>query len=54
MKSIARNYMWWPGLDQDVENLARSCEQCLTVKQKPPVAPCIPGSGLLVPGSECI
>ena len=31
--------MWWPGLDKDIENLARSCEQCLAVKQKPPVAP---------------
>ena len=42
MKSIARNYMWWPGLDKEIERLARSCERCLAVKQKPPVAPLHP------------
>ena len=25
MKSIARSYMWWPGLDKDIENMARAC-----------------------------
>ncbi|XP_063924618.1 uncharacterized protein LOC135138566 [Zophobas morio] len=25
MKSIARAYFWWPNLDKDIENIARSC-----------------------------
>ena len=26
MKSIARSYIWWPDLDQQIEQLANSCE----------------------------
>lgn len=33
MKTVARGYMWWPGLD--VEVLARSCVPCQTVKNTP-------------------
>ena len=29
MKSIARSYMWWLGIDKDIENLAKSCLPCL-------------------------
>ena len=36
MKLVARSYMWWPGLDKEIEMLARSCEPCLAVKHKPP------------------
>ncbi|XP_064394484.1 uncharacterized protein K02A2.6-like [Halichondria panicea] len=28
MKAIARSYMWWSGLDKDVENQAKSCLPC--------------------------
>ena len=28
MKSLARSYFWWPGLDADIEDLARSCAVC--------------------------
>ena len=24
MKSVARSYFWWPKLDKDIENLAKS------------------------------
>ena len=27
IKAIARSYVWWPHLDQDLENLAKSCTQ---------------------------
>ena len=44
MKSIARSYMWWPGIDGKIEELARSCTECLAVKNSPPVAPLHPWS----------
>ena len=42
MKQVARSYIWWPGLDGQIEKLAKSCETCLAVKHKPPVAPLQP------------
>ena len=39
MKHIARSYLWWPGLDTQVEALAKSCGDCQAVKGSPPVAP---------------
>ena len=38
MKSIARSYMWWPGMDKNIEDLAKSCLDCQAVKKAPPVA----------------
>lgn len=28
MKSLARSYVWWPGLDAEIENKVRSCGTC--------------------------
>ena len=42
MKSVARGYIWWPGLDRDIENLAKSCQACRAVKHAPPVVPLNP------------
>ena len=42
MKSVARSYMWWPGLDKDLEQLAKSCQSCQAVKGAPPAAPLHP------------
>ena len=28
MKQLARNYVWWPGLDGDIEAMVRLCEAC--------------------------
>ena len=39
MKSVARSYMWWPGLDKELEQLAKSCLPCQAVKQAPSVVP---------------
>lgn len=35
MKSMARSYVWWPGVDGDVENTARACEVCAILGKKP-------------------
>ena len=42
MKAIARSHLWWPGLDKDLEKLARSCVSCQAVKQAPAAAPLHP------------
>ena len=42
MKSIARSYMWWPGMDQQIEKLVKSCPDCLAIGKTPPVAPLQP------------
>ena len=28
MKSLARSYVWWPGIDQDIEILVKACASC--------------------------
>ena len=42
MKALARSHVWWPGLDRDLESLAKSCVACQSVNQAPPVAPLRP------------
>ena len=42
MKAITRSYVWWPGVDKDIENKAKTCKQCQSVKQAPPKAPLHP------------
>jgi hypothetical protein len=32
MKEIARNYVWWPGIRNDLEGITKSCEGCSTIK----------------------
>src|SRR5215469_4658303 len=29
MKQLARGYFWWPGLDEDIEQISASCSFCL-------------------------
>eukprot|EP00731_Ephydatia_muelleri_P006003 Em0003g251a len=42
IKSLARGYLWWPGLDTELEHLAKSCIPCQEVKLTPPAAPLHP------------
>ena len=42
MKNLARSHVWWPGMDHDIENIAKSCTACQQVKQAPAVAPLHP------------
>ena len=42
MKMVARSYIWWPGLDQAIEDLVKSCVSCQSVKHAPSVAPLQP------------
>ena len=35
MKAVARSYVWWKGIDRDLEQVAKSCSECVAVKQAP-------------------
>ena len=39
MKALARSYMWWKGIDQDIESQSKSCKPCQEHKLNPPSAP---------------
>ena len=38
MKAVARSYLWWPGLDREIEEMVRGCQSCQAVKNAPPGA----------------
>ncbi|XP_043191542.1 uncharacterized protein K02A2.6-like isoform X1 [Amphibalanus amphitrite] len=38
MKQLARRYVWWPGLDTELESLARVCGSCVEKRAAPPKA----------------
>ena len=42
MKALARMYVWWPGIDRDIEDSVRTCSQCQANQSLPPVAPLHP------------
>ena len=42
MKAVARSYVWWRGIDRDLEQVAKSCSACAAVKQAPVKAPLHP------------
>jgi hypothetical protein len=42
MKCLARSYIWWPGLDHDIEVLVQGCEACQQVRHMPEKAPLHP------------
>ena len=44
MKSLARMYVWWPGLDKDIEETAHLHNECQLNQSNPPVAPLNPWS----------
>jgi hypothetical protein len=39
MKSIARSYVWWPGIDHEIEHLAKACTGCQQIQTSPGFAP---------------
>lgn len=44
MKQVARNYVWWDGVDTDVERVCRECRACSSQRDEPPRAPLQPWS----------
>ena len=39
MKLLARSYVWWYKIDQDIEEVVRTCENCAVQRSLPPKAP---------------
>ena len=42
MKALARSYVWWPGMDQQLENRVKLCEQCQLSRHVSPKVPLHP------------
>ncbi|KAL0150485.1 hypothetical protein M9458_054302 [Cirrhinus mrigala] len=42
MKEIARSYFWWPGVDGQIEEKARTCTSCQSIRNVPQLAPLHP------------
>ena len=42
MKSLARSYVWWPGVDSDIEQLVNTCDLCQHHQKSPDKAPMHP------------
>lgn len=38
MKSLARSFCWWPGMDMDIENKVRHCYKCQQNRNNPSAA----------------
>ncbi|XP_022777921.1 uncharacterized protein K02A2.6-like [Stylophora pistillata] len=39
MKALARSYIWWPGMDKEVEQTAKGCTGCQLTQKNPKTAP---------------
>ena len=37
MKALMRSYVYWPGMDKDIENMVKSCKSCASVAKTPSI-----------------
>ena len=42
MKSLARQYVWWPRIDADLEHKVKTCKACQSTRKNPAPAPLHP------------
>ncbi len=42
MKALARSFVWWPGIDSDLEQKVRACSTCQDHQKSPAAAPLHP------------
>ena len=42
MKSLARGYFWWPGLDSAIAERVSACHVCAVMEKSPPKVPLLP------------
>ena len=43
-KALARNHVWWPGIDVKIEQITMSCERCHAARNSPLTASLHPWS----------
>ncbi|XP_015118224.1 uncharacterized protein K02A2.6-like [Diachasma alloeum] len=36
MKAMARSFVWWPGIDSDIDKITKTCQLCLENASNPP------------------
>ena len=53
MKVLARSFVWWPGIDRDIEERINSCELCQLSRHNPSLVPLHPWEFPSVPW-ECM
>ena len=41
MKGLAHSYIWWPGMNKDLENRVKYCGNSQRVQNQPPVSPLV-------------
>ena len=46
MKGLTRMYVWWPGMDREIEGLVKACHECQACQPVPPATPLHPWSRL--------
>ena len=39
MKALARSYIWWPGMDKEIESCVKKCTECQSSRKDPPATP---------------
>ena len=55
MKSLAREYVWWPKIDYDIERRVKSCNACQMNRKSPGATRCNNhGNGETSPGHRCM
>ena len=42
MKELARSFVWWPGIDHDLQERVKGCEPCQRLRHNPAPAPLHP------------
>ena len=42
MKALSRSYVWWPGIDQEIEEKVKACNSCQRTRHNPAPAPLHP------------
>ena len=42
MKALARMYVWWPEIIDDIEKIVRQCTECQLQQLTPPMTPLHP------------
>lgn len=42
MKALARSFVWWPQIDKEIENVTKSCLNCLSTRRSPAKIPLTP------------